>query len=263
MKLFDLGSNPIHTFLFLHREIIAVLDVVFTGYKTGENRFLQPDSTLFAPSYETLILRYGKLSFDHEVEQYIDQKRLTITSLSMYSSLTDNFVFHIEAWSSEREQLLKERDHLMTIMPSDSYVERDIKLAAYELQKLLPAFKQQKDAFLEPPSLIDFDVERAILHIGSTEKSIQLDTKPFIFLKTLMDYNGTIVGYKVLADRMQLNANQPDLTNKDIAPEVHEIKKLLRRKVKELGFDTKSITLLMQAIQPQKGVGYKFVAFPR
>lgn len=269
MKIFDLGTSPIHTCLFLQREIINILDVVFTGYKTGEHRFLQPDSGLFAPSYEILILRYGKLRFDHEVEEYIDQKHITITNLTMYSSLTDNFDFHIEAWNREREQLLKERAHLMTIAPSDSYIERDIKLTVYELQKLLPEHKKQKEAYLQTllvpedervekkkDNIVSIDPAKAKLHIYGQNYNIQIKSQEFIFFQALLDHPDETIPWKIHAEQIGLGVvNHSDA---DIARLIQDMKTKLRVKLRKLGVNKRTIVNVCNQIRAVRKAGYIF-----
>lgn len=271
MKLFDLGTSPINTFFFLHKELIGILDQVFTGFMAGEHRFFQPDSDIFAAPYDFLITRYSQLFRDDEVVEYIKHKDLVITNIDLFRSLSDDFDLSIKFWNSWRSNLLLEKQACESLLPSDDGVEREIKLTAYELMKRLPEHVRQKKEFLgqlQPKSAkkslaIFFDEQRSTLTIGNETHFIQLTTKPYVFLKTILDFNGTVAGYKRLADALDLNSVRPEFTNKDIAPEVHEQKKLLRKKLKEDGFSEKHIIFVMRSIQSVRGVGYRFIPYQK
>ncbi len=268
MKLFTLGAGKIETFLFLHREIIKILDVVFTGYKTGEHRFLQPDKYIFS-GFELLHDRYSRLFNDHEVIEYIDQKKLIITNISNFDSLTEEFDLNIEFWNVWRKRLLTEKAQIDVIMPHDEYVEKNIKFAVYELQKSLPEYQKQKEVYLE--SLIEpkepeakkqkdndvsIDPIKSKLYLYGEDIDIQVNSQEFLFLSALLAKPDERILWKEHAQIIGLGI--VNYIDEDIARLVQDMKTKLRVKLRELGVNKRKITKLCTHIRAVRKAGYMF-----
>ncbi len=269
MKLFTLGAGKIETFLFLHREIIKILDVVFTGYKTGEHRFLQPDRYLFSGRYEVLLDRYSKLFNDQDVVENIERKHLAITNINNFDSLTEEFDLNIESWNASRNRWLDEKAQIEAIMPDDEYVEKDIKLAVYELQKSLPEYQKQKEVYLE--SLIEpkepeakkqkdndvsIDPIKSKLYLYGEDIDIQVNSQEFLFLSALLAKPDERILWKEHAQIIGLGI--VNYIDEDIARLVQDMKTKLRVKLRELGVNKRKITKLCTHIRAVRKAGYMF-----
>ncbi len=274
MTLFGLGYGKIETLFFLHREMIRTLDVIFSGYKTGEFHFIPPD-TLICDKYQILYDRYYELFDDPDVKDYLNRKDITLTGVYIFPSLIEEFDTKIELWNQFSERLLQEKAMFESPPYSDDSVQSNIKLTAYELQKLLPEHQERKNKYQVNQlakkrsiitkkerkirdNLVSIDTVKAKLHLYGSEYNIQPYIREFIFLKTLLDHSDEEVKYKILADQMKLNSYTKTAIEEDIAMSVIKIKTVLRLKLKKMGIDVRIINKLCRQIIAIRGSGFMF-----
>jgi len=257
------------TFFFLHREIIKALDSVYSGYKTGDYRFIPPDSGLgIDEHYEEMLHTYHKLWEDPVIQHYLEIKNLPFTSLTMYRSLLNDFDFYIKCWNHEHDKLLEEKREIDLRLSSDEGIEKNIKLVAYELRKLLndhEKIKKEKLDILYPsasPRFLRIDLDSMILWFKGKAYPIPRRSEAIIFLQVLSDRMGALASYKVLADATSVSANTPHATDEEIRRAVQDVKnKSMRPALLNIGIPLDDVLKIIHAITPVEGVGYRF--FPQ
>lgn len=268
MPLFGLGYGKIETLFFLHREMIRTLDVVFSGYKTGEFRFIPPD-TLICDKYQILYDRYYELFDDQDVKDYLNRKDITLTGVYIFPSLIEKFDTKIELWNQFSKRLLQEKAIFESPRYSDDPVQKSIKLTAYELQKLLPPHQQKKDAYFQTfvitkesrakkskDKIVSIDPNKGKLHLYGEDIDISPNSQEFKFLRPLLEKPGERILWKEHAQKIGLNII--NYSDTDIARLVQDMKTKLRVKLRDLGVNKRKITKLCNQIMAVRRDGYKF-----
>jgi hypothetical protein len=268
MRLFDtlVGHHEpkVENYLFLQRTIINTLDVVFTGYKTGEFFFVPPDHILEG-YYQYIYGKYSELNDNPEVNSWLKRKGLKLLDLELFRSLITHFDFSIEQWNELRTEALKEKAFLDGYVPHGGGVTAEVKLKAYEMEKWLDEHKKWKESEqnkrLNPVISwrnYSIDSKSGKLSIGNASFDINPNAKEYKMLVYLMQHMGNIVGYKELASVLRLNSYREDVSsNTDVARAVQDYKKVLKRSLERSDVNKSDLRLLMDSIESVTNMGYR------
>ncbi|MDP1722643.1 MAG: hypothetical protein Q8L37_05525 [Candidatus Gottesmanbacteria bacterium] len=254
-------NQAIANYLFLHRELIKVMNAAFCGYPDGY--YFVPPSSYITDRYERLLNEY--LNLESNRNRYIEDEidRLPLVSLKGIRSLSEHFDENIPLWRSLKESLDDDLVYIQEKLPVDYVIPDKLRVIAYELKEALEYHEQKKQKLLaqltnkQPHTSLLVDKDRSILLLGGKSYDIELLNKPFLFLSALLAKQGIVVNYKELAQSLELNAYHEGVTDRDIKREVQEVKKALLLQLKSLGVPAKQIDRISVAIKPKKGMGYR------
>lgn len=266
---FTIGREEpkISNYLFLQKEIIKALDIVFTGFNTGEYYFVPPDSVIEG-YYQYLHDEYERLNDDKEVDKWLKRKNIPLTSLHSFRSLILDFDVRVEFWNSLKTVLLHEKEFLDKFIPHGGYVDEKIKLKAYEMEKWLEEHRKLKDAILLKQTnpvftwkQFSLDTKNGILIVHDKKFTINPNTKEFLFLAYLIQNAGLLVHYKDLGAILRINAYREDIAqDKDIARAIQDIKKSLKNSLTSIKVSKEDIRYLLDSIQSVTNTGYRLIA---
>lgn len=254
-------NQAVINYLFLHREIIRALNVVFCDYPDGYC-FVPPNSYL-TDRYDLLHAEYLNIEskYHNNIGDEID--RLPLVTLLGFSSLADHFDENIPLWRSLKESLDEDVTFIRAHLHSDAIIPDHLRVIAFELRDALVYHDQKKQKLLaelynkNTEAGLVIDKNRSVLLINGKKYDIQLQTKPFLFLSALLVKEGVVVSYKELARTLELNAYHEGVTDADIKREVQEVKKSLLLKLRATGVTDKELAYIAKAIKANKGLGYK------
>lgn len=268
MKLFGLTFGQeepkIENYLFLQRVLTNALDIIYSGFPTGEFFFVPPDP-IIEGYYSYLHSKYLPLTRDEEVNAWLRRKNIQTTDMYSFRSLTSSFDFHIESWNLLKEDLLKEKSFLDRYVPHGAYVTKDIKLAAYEMEKWLEEHKKIKESVLYKRlnpvftwRQFSIDTRNGKLTINYKNYDINPNNKEFQYLTYLIQNKNIIVRYRELASVLRINAYRENISeDKDVARAIQDIKKTLKKKLVELLVNKTDIRILLDAIESITNTGYR------
>lgn len=274
MKYFGLQKHKkeatIENYLFLHRFIIKTLDIMFTGFKTGEYYYVPPDSILEG-YYQYIHHEYLNIYLDEEINSWLDIKGIETTNLHMFRSLVNEFDFSIEVWNTIGTELLKQKKFLDSYVPHGAYVNETIKLKAYEMEEWLEEHKIHKQEVLNKRNnpifvwnFIAIDTRKGALTIKDKEYTINPNVQEFVFLTYLIQNVGEIVHYKELASVLRLNANTENIKeDRDIARKINDVKKSLKHKLDAIKVPKDDSRVILASIEAITSSGYRLHKTPQ
>jgi|GEM_PF-931410 DNA-binding winged helix-turn-helix (wHTH) protein len=258
------GKPKVENYLFLQRMMINALDIVFSGYKTGEYFFIPPDPILEG-YYRYIHERYSALNSDPEVNNWLKRKGLATLELDMFRSLSISFDFGIEQWNVLKDEALKEKKFLDGYVPHGGNVTDEIKLKAYEMEEWLEEHKKWKESEqfkrLNPVFLwrnFSLDTKIGKIALGNDSYDINPSAKEYKMLVYLIQHVGEIVRYREIASVLGLNSYRENVSNDtDVARSVQEYKKVLMRSLNKLGIKKSDVKALIDAIESVTNTGYR------
>lgn len=268
MRLFGLligKSEPkVENYLFLQRMMINALDVVFSGYKTGEYFFIPPDPILEG-YFRYIHEKYSALTNDPEVNSWLKRKGLATIELDMFRSISISFDFGIEQWNALKDEAIKEKQFLDSYVPHGGYVTDEIKLKAYEMEKWLEEHKKWKESeqFKRYNPVFSWrkyslDTKTGIISVDKDSYDINPNAKEYKMLAYLIQRVGEIVRYREIASVLGLNSYRENVSNDtDVARSVQEYKKVLMRSLSKLGIKQSDVKVLIDAIESVTNTGYR------
>jgi hypothetical protein len=240
--------------LFCHQEIIHSCKIVMSGYDPDKHFFIDPGESI-QDYFERILDVYSETRNDQCVIN------LPITNLNGFTLAERNVgVWNAFTGIDEELQLVK------MYVPIDSYVnDKGLLVTAFELRGMLREFDEYKKSEfarlwpLKHLLSIKFDDLRSNIIINGISYFTPLHSDPLIFLRILVERNGIVAGYKVLADAMKLNSNTKTADFNVVIRAVQDVKnKELKSKLESIRIPENEISLIMQSIQPVAGVGYRF-----
>lgn len=268
MRLFGLSFGKhepkVENYLFLQRMMINALDIVFSGYKTGEFFFIPPDPIL-EDYYQYIYEKYCVLNDDPEVNSWLKRKGYKALEFDMFRSISLQFDFGIEQWNVLKDEALKEKKFLDGYVPHGGGVTDEIKLKAYEMEKWLDEHKKWKESEQQKRANPVFtwrnvviDTKTGKLTVDTISFSINPNAKEFKMLLYLIQHVGEIVRYKELAAVLRLNSYREAVSNdEDVARPVQDYKKVIKRTLETLGVKKLLVNDLMDAIESVTNMGYR------
>lgn len=257
-------ESKVENYLFLQRIMINALDIVFSGYKTGEYFFIPPDPILEG-YYRYIHEKYSALTNDPEVNSWLKRKGLATIELDMFRSLSISFDFGIEQWNVLKDEALKEKKFLDGYVSHGGYVTDEIKLNAYEMQKWLDEHKKWKESeqFKRCNPVFSWrnytlDTKTGKIIVDKDSYDINPNAKEYKMLAYLIQHIGEIVRYKEIASVLRLNSYREDSSSDvDVARAVQDYKKVLMRSLGKLGVRKSDVKGLIDSIESVTNTGYR------
>ncbi len=217
----------------IHMELYKVLCAVYDGYNESHTNVFVPVSTILDDLFLDLLRAWKRL------DEYPFAQDMKLAQFKGFGSLNDDSEYRKKLWKGSKKYFIEDIKGIEELPRTQ--LTNDLRLTFRQIDELIEKHEEKKKLILFGDEIIEYGILKIDLNdftISTKTKTnvpFNPNTREFKLLVLLMKSVGKAIKYKILAQELELNAFDGDVTS-DVKSDIHQIKKGVYHKLIDLGF---------------------------